>query len=213
MTESVLQRWQFLSKQQSKSIIIPDGCKDLIFFAPRGEQPYWQITTLDEESYEFFSQRGDFLSGFRFQPGTRVDENGLLKAVNNLEIGQWAIEEAISQYCTTSHSASEALCCLSSGVMSVKPAAVELGVSVRTLQRMLYDKTGKSPSFWLSLARVRGAARALFGLASLSETAFEFGYCDQAHMSRDIRRWFGTSPARLKKQPRIFAQLKQPGYN
>jgi len=213
MNDLILQHWQFFSKQHSKSTIIPDGCRDLIFFAPQGAKPYWQVTKLDETSYEFCSKGGDFLSGFRFASGTLIDQNGLLRAVENLEIGQGEIEEAISQYCTTSHGVKEVLGRLSSGMGNVKSVAEDLGVCVRTLQRLLIKNTGKSASFWLGLARVRGAARTLFGPVSLSETAYEFGYCDQAHMSREIRRWFDTSPARLKYSPQILGQLKQPGYN
>jgi transcriptional regulator GlxA family with amidase domain len=37
---------------------------------------------------------------------------------------------------------------------------------------------------------------------SLTQIAAETGFCDQCHLSRHIRRRFGTSPGRIRAQQR-----------
>jgi len=41
--------------------------------------------------------------------------------------------------------------------------------------------------------------------------AHAHGYADQAHMSRDLGRWFGLTPTALRRDPARVARLADPG--
>ncbi|MCF6326191.1 MAG: helix-turn-helix domain-containing protein [Devosiaceae bacterium] len=217
MNDLILQHWQFQAKIAGNSLIIPDGCRDLIFRASAGKKPHWQITSLDDTAYKVSSVVGDFFMGYRFRPGISIDGFAILSALKNLEPGKDVaekhIEDMISNYCLRSPNTELALACLGAGRKNVSMAARELGIGLRSLQRLVLKGTGKTPAFWTGLARARKVARELASGGALAQIAFDFEYSDQAHMSRDIKRWFGVSPGRIKYQSGIVTQLNQAGFS
>ena len=44
------------------------------------------------------------------------------------------------------------------------------------------------------------------------DAAATWGYSDQAHMTREFKRWLGTTPAALRTQPDIHEALQAAGY-
>ncbi|MCX4684477.1 helix-turn-helix domain-containing protein [Kitasatospora purpeofusca] len=86
--------------------------------------------------------------------------------------------------------------------------AAELGLSERQLRRRVTDAVGYGPKtlqavlrFRRAVARARsggggrgGGAGAVPGLAAVAAQA---GYADQAHLTREVRRWSGVSPTVL----------------
>lgn len=80
--------------------------------------------------------------------------------------------------------------------------AAHLGVSARTLRRLLGDELGVTPRELTRfargsrlLARILRAPRA----TTLADIALDCGYADQAHMTNDARRLFGRSPAAIAR--------------
>lgn len=71
--------------------------------------------------------------------------------------------------------------------------------------------TGRAPSFWLRLARVRHTARAVLRGDALADAAAGSGFAD-AHMTREFRRWFGVTPGAVPRNPDVIAGLVVPGY-
>lgn len=75
-----------------------------------------------------------------------------------------------------------------------------LGISSRQLRRRFSAAVGYSPKVFQSIMRFQ---RLLYLAAHtrcsrpLVELAFETGYADQAHMSREVQRLSGNSPAVL----------------
>jgi len=63
------------------------------------------------------------------------------------------------------------------------------------------------------LARVRKSARAVLGPRPLAEIAVNHRYADQAHMSREFKRWLNISPLKTKFEIEVLKQLSQPGYS
>jgi len=216
MNDLVLQQWQFEAKTVGNSQVIPDGCRDLIFRASEGKSPNWQITSLDYTAYKVSCRAGDFFMGYRLRPGILIDEFALLETVKNLEPGkdvtEKQIEGMINNYCLHSPNVELALACLGAERNNVSMVARELGIGLRSLQRLVLKSTGKTPAFWIGLARARRAARKLATGGVLAQTAFDFGYSDQSHMSRDIKNWFGVSPGKLKYQPNMLAHRVQLAY-
>ncbi len=212
MRDTVLQEWRFTAKNGGISPVIPDGCRDLIYLASTDIKPHWFVTLLDSSVRSVTVRPGDFYWGYRLRPGSYVDVGKLLEAVNNLEPGQNEVVSRIESFSSMQPHLGEALACIGSGIKSLAKAARELGVSVRTLQRLIRGHTGTVPLFWSRLARVRKSARAAVHTASLAETAHDFGFADQAHMSREFRHWLNVSPLGVKSDSRIKGQLEQKGY-
>ncbi len=72
--------------------------------------------------------------------------------------------------------------------------------------------TERAPLFWLRLARVRRAAAQLRQAPALSELAHSEGFADQAHMTREFRRWLKVTPGQLRGDERWAARHLGPGY-
>ena len=89
--------------------------------------------------------------------------------------------------------------------LRVAELAHELGLSERQLLRRFDDAVGYGPKV---LARVLRLQRllALPPEAGLAEAALEAGYADQAHMSAEVRKLTGLTPAALRAEHVRFAQ-------
>ena len=122
-------------------------------------------------------------------------------------------KDSIDEFCIHSTTVSNALQCLASGVESIAKGACELGVSTRTLQRLIMINTGRTPSFWFALSRARNAARALDQYDCLVDVAAAYNYSDQAHMCREMQRWFSLTPNQLKADGELKALLAEPAYS
>jgi AraC-like DNA-binding protein len=90
------------------------------------------------------------------------------------------------------------------GDIGVLALARHVGVSERTLHRGFLDWIGGAPKPFLRAVRVREAASRVQGPRPLAEIAAELGFADQAHLSREMRELWGTTPARLRRQPSDF---------
>ncbi|MFK7965955.1 MAG: helix-turn-helix domain-containing protein [Burkholderiaceae bacterium] len=150
--------------------------------------------------------------GLRLKPGSIFNTTTLDSWLTSHDVTDLLTGDQIDEFCQVPASLTEALHCLASGERSINSVAKALAVSTRTLQREVGSRTGKSPHFWFALARVRRACRALPQFDRLADAAISFGFADQAHMSREMKRWLGVSPSAITSQSDIFEQLLQPGY-
>lgn len=216
MTDCVLESWQFTSTENCSAIVIPDGCRDIILSASSDGSLAWKITNLDTQTRTVHLDSGICLMGLRLRPGTQIAEFQLLRSISRSmaagEQDDQAVKGWINNFCHLSDAIAESLECLRSRPKTVTQAAKWLGVTPRTLQRLLIRQTGRTPSFWLQLARARQAARSLQGPMPLADIAAIHGYADQAHMSREIKRWFGLSPKSLTRNTEQFERLTDSGY-
>lgn len=94
---------------------------------------------------------------------------------------------------------------------SIASVVKQAGVSARTLQRLLRQKGLPAPDFWRRLGRARQAACLLRDSTNLTSIAYEAGYSDQAHMTRDFRRWFGLTPSQLRANSQCLLDVTQSG--
>ena len=213
MKNPVLSIWEHNSKTKSSAKIIPDGCRDLLFWVMPGQQSRWTLTSLDEHPYNTQLEAGAYLKGYRLQPGVLINTQELINSVQSIDCDGQEIDQRINSFCTISPAISEAMACIgASDTKGINHAANILGVSMRTLQRLLKIPTGRTPAAWLSLSRARRVARILPNVKNLAQIAYNFGYADQAHMSREVKRWLGTSPSKIHLDNAIAQQLDQPGF-
>lgn len=213
MTETILEIWDSTAPQEMILPIIPDGCRDLIFKHSQGEKPCWFVWPLTDKTCDTSIKRGDVFKGYRLKPGTRIDMEKLLASVSCKEFSTDDICDRLNSYTSLPASMEDPLACLASDIASVSQAARELGVSQRSLQRLLMHETSKPPVYWLQLARVRKAGRAVQNGMPLADIAAIHGYSDQAHMSREFRRWLDISPAQLKNGAMQGEQLSAAGFS
>lgn len=82
--------------------------------------------------------------------------------------------------------------------------AARLGMSRRQLGRLFQERIGITPKSLGRLGRFQRALRAIDGnpQTSLASVSARTGYFDQAHMSRDFRRFAGTTPAGYRREIR-----------
>lgn len=89
------------------------------------------------------------------------------------------------------------------GKIPVAAVAEQLGWSTRTLERRIRRGFGLAPRQLRHLLRATSVFRAARETRQLNEggnlahLATEYGYADQAHMSRELRAWSGVSPSKL----------------
>lgn len=82
---------------------------------------------------------------------------------------------------------------------SLSTLAGEAGVHPDHLGRAFRREYGLTPGQWVRAVRADRAAEAvLTGDRPLAAIAYETGYADQSHFTREIKRHLGTTPGRLR---------------
>lgn len=209
---AILATWQSSSSMSGELLIIPDGCRDLIVSMQPGKVSDWSISALQNETKKISMTAGVLMYGFRLKPGVEINQHALLAVVQSDRPDEQSLQCKINDFTFLRSTVEEALACLASDVRSIAQCAKSLGVSQRTLQRLSLRHTGRPPTFWLQLARVRKAARRITEPLSLAELAVSSGYSDQAHMTRDFKHWLRCSPAKLNAESEQYDQLLAKGY-
>lgn len=211
--EVILQRWTYHSHAEATLSILPDGCRDLLYWIIPGRDPFWTVSPLQRTAMTAAMGRETRLVGYRLSPGVEVSDRVLS------ELGAHSgddPDESVSRILGLigrDRRVEEALSAVATLPASVADVALLLGVSARTLERLLLGRTGATPVFWTQLVRVRAAARYLAAGERFVEVALRAGYADQAHLSRSVRRWFGVSPGELVHRSDLVNQLASPGYD
>ncbi len=207
MTNNIIDTWQSKAKTAKKAYVIPDGCQDIIFDMQSNQPVKVYITPVFQQTITVEMLPGRVMTGMRLRPGCqpdRLDKQELLWR-------QFFPDELMDYIEGVTHvdqRVEEALECIKHNSVSMQHSANLLGVSSRTLQRLLAKHTNQSPSFWVRLARSRQCAKALISNAhSYSEIAHQYHYADQAHMCREIKHWFSVSPSELLTRPDLMTQL------
>ncbi|SIQ41801.1 transcriptional regulator, AraC family [Alkalispirochaeta americana] len=209
----VLQRWTYHTTSAGDVRIIPDGCRDLLYWMIPGKSPVWSISHLQDTIMGVTIPEGTRLAGYRLAPGADVSDRVLLELQGCPRDDPDESVSRILGLIRENHSVAEALSAVATMPASVAGAATLLGISPRTLERLLMRHTARPPVFWAQLVRVRTAARYLVAGEGCAEAALRAGYADQAHLSRSVRRWFGVSPRELVHRPDLVNQLCSPGYD
>lgn len=213
MSSNIESIWSSSTQARQTSMIIPDGCRDLIMVESQGNKAHWVISPLYDQSQNFYSNNTINFVGFRLKPGTKINEQQLINTIEQSNISLDDIPNLIDDVTTREFSIAETLECLANDdIKSVKNASFSLGVNIRTLQRFVFANTARNPSYWFQLARARKAAKALSTSMSLIDIAHMHDFSDQAHMSREFKRWFNLSPSEMIKRPDVMSQLNNSAY-
>lgn len=204
--------WTHAAQTTESVLILPDGCRDLIVRRPRTGAATLSVSALDQGPRHALIQAGSHLQGLRLPPGAVID----MAALYALWRDDDALErlgENLNEAVSLSPDVAQALTLIGEDLAPADRTARALGVSLRALQRLLVQ-TGAPFGYWRGLARARRCARQMIGQPehALADLALIFGYADQAHMTREIRRWLGVTPAALRCDHRRVAIAAQIGY-
>jgi len=210
--EVALDLWRFTATQPTSVQVPPDGCRDLIVVVPRAGAPACFVSALADASATPEFDAGDRAVGVRLRPGAQFDEAALLAPLRDGgRIDDGDLLGAIGAAVQLDARVQEALDCLQEAP-PLRLARARLGVSERSLERLLAQRTQRGPLYWRNLARGRRCARALAGGQPLADLAAEHGYADQAHMARELQRWFGATPTQLRGMPAFLETLAASGH-
>lgn len=223
LSDRVLCIWSLEAGPSALLPVIPDGCLDLIL-CRKGLQSSLILAGLDLEAWTAPVEPNLAYLGVRFRPGVLPDPLGFSAealAGNRVDVG---CEASVGQqrWIRSILTSDQALPIMLEGLATtLRPASSgtlealhqatrgETGSRTRrTFQRTLTRATGLPPSAWFASARARTAALTLLetGLP-LTEVALEAGYADQAHLTREIRRRLGLTPARMRRQRELYLSI------
>ena len=76
----------------------------------------------------------------------------------------------------------------------------KLKVSPRQLRRYTRTRFGRSPQVWLNEQRLRRAGPMLEELRSVKQVAFQLGFKQVSHFSREFKRQYGLAPTAFLEQ-------------
>lgn len=209
--DAVIACWQHHEVEGGESVILPDGCRDILVLQRPSAATTCFLTELATAPHLSRAVVGTQFFGFRLRPGTILNSHSVqlvAEIAGDLQRQQERIED-LAEHCALTD---DCLACFEQTNGSVEEVAAAVGLSVRSMQRLLRASTGQPPSFWRLLSRARQCARALLFDRDLAQHAFDFGYADQSHMNREFKRWFGLPPSALLKQADLQQQLNSKAF-
>jgi AraC-like DNA-binding protein len=210
---------------RESSLILPDGCVDLIW---RNNELI--LAGADRTAWRSPIARGERMLGLRLRPGVAgavlgMPASEVLDVHTRLEdlLGRWAIE--LGERLGEASGDDEAFALIEKSVGSriadggpdplvlaatrrlgfpgsrVDELAESLGISERQLRRRFHDAVGYGPKTLDRVLRFRRlveqAGAVATGESDLARVAADLGYADQAHMTRDCLALSGLPPSRL----------------
>ena len=131
---------------------------------------------------------------------------GMLRLLASLEEGRADVDDLLDEAIDALASADagpswldDVRCALERDAAPIATLARKVGVHPVHLARRFRARFGVSPAAYRARMRARRAAQALLDSESpLAEIALDAGFCDQPHMSRDVRAFTGMTPRALR---------------
>jgi len=210
----IIDSWQFRSRFETLTTVLPDGCQDIICIESRDSCWQWKVSPFHAFATGVGICANSSLHGFRLAPGTVIDEMRLLGALGSISPDRSTVIEVLAAFTRLPHATTEILRCLAEDPGSISEAARKLGVRPRTMQRYFSRYLFRSPNYWLRLGRIRlrlgrirQAGRRIASGLPLAEIAANSGYSDQSHLTRECCQWFGVTPAALRTRIDLTEQL------
>lgn len=208
----LIERWDYDATRAEVAPVLPDGCCDVIVRRDPGCAPQLVFARPTDRVSLVHVARGTRFHGLRLLPGIRPRHRDIVEILRRHDHDVSAVQNALPALVEADSEVLDSLALLGLGTGPVSAVASELGVSERTFRRRVSAATGWPPAYWQGLARARRTARMLVAGHPLADAADAQGYADQAHMTRDMRRWFAMAPSRLRAAGAAGALRIDPGY-
>jgi AraC-like DNA-binding protein len=201
--------WVRVSETAGELLVVPDGCTDIVWQQGEGTSLVGPDTTAKLVG----RAPGDVLVGMRFEPGAGGGALGVpLETLRDLRVdaaevdrsfdvdGELPPEEVLARLVSAAAGRQPdpliALAARRVARQQVGAVARDLGVSERQLRRRFRAAAGYGPKTLARVLRFRRFVEAIDGgRTDLAALAFEAGYADQAHLTRETTRLAGLPPA------------------
>lgn len=207
--------WRHVAAGTERAPVLPDGCRDVLVLHVPGAAPRVLLTGLDLGPRIAVLAAGTRIDGYRLRPGAAIGPAELATIARDAVLGPGdgaaeVLGNALARRAARADDVDTAIRLLAGPDATLASAAGSLGLSPRSLQRRFRARGLPPPDLWRLLGRVRRAAGRLDEDASLAGIAGDCGFADQAHMTREFRRWFGASPERLRRDRALLELARQP---
>lgn len=200
------QKWHHRSEIDEVVPVFPDGCRDVLIIQRPGERDQVTLTELDFVPRTEMLPNGTEITGYRLYPGAAIGRCVL----DAIALNSADTENILGDALEASDDLNEVIAALAVPGSTLLSVSRSYGVSVRTLQRRFRGLQLPAPEYWRLLGRARWAVRLLSSPIPLAEIAVGSGFSDQAHMTRELVRWFGLPPTRLRRDAGLLGLLGQP---
>jgi AraC-like DNA-binding protein len=198
------------------SRIPPDACVDVIVRCAPGKSPEFIIHGPALRYHFVPVSAGELAVGTRFRPGVAgplfaepgralralvaADPSGLLDPQRLADLALPMLQDFGPPPALVTDFVSAVEECR--GGAKVRDVLARLGAHERALQRAAAKWIGMTPRSFARTIRVCAARDTLRGGARIVDVAADFGFADQAHLSRDFREQLGTTPAACRVSSR-----------
>ena len=206
MQESGFQVWTHDVTSSMPAPVYPDGCRDVVIIHRVGRPTVVTLSPFDMHPRLAALSVGSRLIGYRLRPGAQISANSLGAIASRPD----KAADIIANDLTLSEDASAAIRALCITGAATAGVARDLGVSLRSLQRLFRGFALPPPDYWRLLARARQAVRKLDSPTPVAAIAADCGFSDQAHLTREMQRWFGKTPRQLQHDTETRTLLGQP---
>lgn len=201
------QKWEYQPSSTERSLVFPDGCRDILVFHSQGKRYRIVQTDLDFAPRTVSHRSSTAITGYRLRPGMAVTDNALAA----IHAGEADPEQILASEPHLQPGLEPVIAALSDVSETFTCVIKNSGASARTLQRQFSRQGLPAPEYWRLLGRARRAAQLLSYPHRLAEIAADCSYSDQAHMTREFKRWFGLTPAKLRQDKDVLNEVCQSG--
>jgi len=201
--------WVRVTADAGEVRVVPDGCTDVIWQRGAGTS----MAGPDTGPRLIGCAAGDVLVGMRFRPGVGGGALGVpLAELRDLQVemaeldrafdadGELEPEEVVARFLAAAAGREpDPLVALATPRVldqQVDSIARDLGISERQLRRRFHAAAGYGPKTLARVLRFRRFVAAVdAGRTDFAAIAFDAGYADQAHLTREVTRLAGLPPA------------------
>lgn len=187
--------------------VLPDGCADLLIF----DSGVREVVGLHDEVAMPVIPAGARLRGIRLRPEVvgsafgidaatlRNQTVALADVVGGRRASRLADDLRIDAWIRSVELDRRAAAAvrLLAGDLRVEAVSARIGVSERQLRRILLAEVGMGPKAYQRIVRLRRFLASAERGDGLAASAVAAGYSDQAHMTREVVRLCGLTPAVL----------------
>lgn len=196
--------WSSVAVVPSATLVAADGCFDLIVRTTnRGHVSAFVYTPVTRAHYATV-EAGDRYVGVRLRPGFGAALLQHTELVTAAEQFANCPEELESIVANAVETCGEQPSIVADFVEEARKFAGNLRLTrgstarERELQRACHRWLGLSPKAFLRIERVWAAREAIRAGRPLATVSADFGYADQAHLTREVRELLGVTPRALR---------------
>jgi AraC-like DNA-binding protein len=197
--------WSSVADAPGTTLVAADGCFDLIVRANSCGVSAFVYTPVPRAHHATVAA-GDRHIGVRLRPGfgavllqqpdlVRLAVGAAMTCPDELEA---LVVSAVEAHATRPNIVADFVEEARSAAGSLRLTADASAARERELQRACWRWVGLSPKAFLRIERVWAAREAIRNGGPLAMIAADFGYADQAHLTREVRQLLGVKPRELR---------------